>query len=67
MTPALQALGVPTPSSIRSLYEVAGGVGGPIMKDKLWFFADARHWISSSNQAGANYFFDANEVRSVSQ
>lgn len=61
VTPALQALGVPTPSSIRSLYEVAGGVGGPIVKDKLWFFADARHWVSASNQAGATYFFDAQE------
>jgi len=61
VTPAIQALGVPTPSSIRSLYEVAGGVGGPIKKDKLWFFLDARHWISATNQAGANYFFDANE------
>jgi len=61
VTPALQALGVPTPSSIRSLYEVAGGVGGPIIKDKLWFFADARHWVSASNQAGATYFFDGQE------
>src|SRR5205807_597890 len=57
VTPALQALGVPASSSIRSLYEVAGGVGGPIKKDKLWFFADARHWISSSYQAGANFFY----------
>jgi hypothetical protein len=62
VTPALQALGVPSSSSIRSLYEVAGGVGGPIKKDKLWFFADARHWISSSYQAGANFFYDANEA-----
>ena len=62
VTPALQALGVPASSSIRSLYEVAGGVGGPIKKDKLWFFADARHWISSSYQAGANFFYDANEA-----
>jgi carboxypeptidase family protein len=62
VTPALQGLGVPSPSSIRSLYEVAGGVGGPIKKDKLWFFADARHWISSSDQAGANFFYDANEA-----
>ncbi len=61
VTPALQGLGVPTPSSIRSLYEVAGGVGGPIIKDKLWFFADARHWVSASNQAGATYFFDSQE------
>jgi len=62
VTPALQALGVNGSSSIRSLYEVAGGIGGPIKKDKLWFFADARHWISSSNQAGANFFYDANEA-----
>src|SRR5438309_11680011 len=62
LTPALQALGVNGSSSIRSLYEVAGGVGGPIKKDKLWFFADARHWISSSNQAGANFFYDANDA-----
>ena len=62
VTPALQGLGVPSPSSIRSLYEVAGGVGGPIKKDELWFFADARHWVSSSNQAGANFFYDANEA-----
>jgi hypothetical protein len=62
VTPAIQALGVPTPASIRSLYEVAGGIGGPIKKDKLWFFLDARHWVSATNQAGANYFFDANEA-----
>jgi hypothetical protein len=62
ITPELHALGVPSPSSIRSLYEVAGGIGGRIKRDKLWFFADARHWISSSNQAGANFFYDANET-----
>src|SRR5690348_6607155 len=62
VTPALQALGVTTPSSIRSLYEVAGGVGGPIKKDKLWFFAEARHWISSANLAGDHYFYDAQET-----
>jgi hypothetical protein len=60
--PALQALGVPAPSSIYSLYEVAGGLGGPIIKDKLWFFADARHWVSSSYQAGDHYFYDAQET-----
>jgi hypothetical protein len=62
VTPALQALGVPAPSSIYSLYEVAGGIGGPIVKDKLWFFADARHWVSSSYQAGDHYFYDAQET-----
>jgi len=61
VTPAIAALGATTSSSIRSLYEVAGGLGGPIKKDKLWFFLDARHWVSASNQAGDHYFFDAQE------
>ncbi len=61
VTPAIAALGVPLPSTIRSLYEVAGGVGGPIKKDKLWFYVDGRHWITSNYQAGALYFYDANE------
>jgi hypothetical protein len=38
---------------------VAVGFGGPIVKDKLWFYADGRHWISESYQVG-NYF-NANE------
>ena len=60
MTPALAARGVNTTQpSIKKLYEIAGGFGGPILKDKLWFYADGRHWISESYQVG-NYF-DANE------
>ena len=55
ITPELKARGALTPSKIRKLYEVGGGVGGPIKRDKLWFFASARYWTSSSFQAG-NYF-----------
>jgi hypothetical protein len=55
ITPELQARGALTPSSIRKLYEVGGGFGGPIKRDKLWFFASARYWTSSSFQAG-NYY-----------
>jgi carboxypeptidase family protein len=55
ITPGLQERGALTPSKIRKLYEVGGGVGGPIKRDKLWFFASARYWTSSSYQAG-NYF-----------
>src|SRR5437764_11975896 len=45
ITPELQGLGVPSPSTIRSLYEVAGGIGGPINKAKLWFIVAARPCI----------------------
>ena len=46
--------------AIKSMYELAGGVGGAIVKDKLWYFVDARRWVSSLTQAGS--FFNANEA-----
>ncbi len=64
MSPSDTALGVPTPFTIRSLYEVAGGIGGPIKKDKLWFFADARQWENATNQIGVLEYYDANETAS---
>jgi hypothetical protein len=55
ITPELKARGALSPSDIRKNYEIGGGVGGPVLRDKLWFFASARYWVSSSYQA-ANYF-----------
>ena len=55
ITPELKARGALSPSDIRKNYEIGGGFGGPVKRDKLWFFASARYWISSSYQAG-NYF-----------
>jgi hypothetical protein len=52
---ALRARGVTTSPFIKASYELAGGVGGPIKRDTLWFFASARRWISQSYQPG-NYF-----------
>ncbi len=54
-------VGVTQAPRIRKLFEVAGGFGGPIQKDKLWFFVDSRHWASSVNQVGGTGFFDSNE------
>ena len=52
---ALRARGVTTSPFIKASYELAGGVGGPIRRDALWFFASARRWVSQSYQPG-NYF-----------
>jgi hypothetical protein len=49
---ALRARGATAGSDIRKLYEVAGGIGGPIRANKLWFYGSVRRWITTSNLAG---------------
>ena len=41
-TDALKAAGLVAPSSLQKAWDVNGSVGGPLMKDKLWYFATAR-------------------------
>ena len=41
-TPALQAAGLATPGSEIFNWDFTGGEGGPIKKDRLWFYATAR-------------------------
>ena len=55
LTSELQARGVTTDPSIKQRYDINGGFGGPIVRNKLWFFAGARHWTASDYQPG-NYF-----------
>ena len=52
---SLRARGVTVIADIRKRYDVGGGVGGPILRDKLWFFASSRYWITSTYVPG-NYF-----------
>ncbi|MBM3779195.1 MAG: TonB-dependent receptor [Acidimicrobiia bacterium] len=37
LTPELEARGITAPPKVLANYDVAGGFGGPILKDKLWF------------------------------
>ncbi len=41
-TPALQAAGLASPLSIIKLWDANAGLGGPIKKDRLWFFINYR-------------------------
>src|SRR6266850_433347 len=41
ITDELKSRGALLPSKIRKLYEIGGGFGGPIKRDKVWFFASA--------------------------
>jgi hypothetical protein len=52
---ALRARGAATPTTIRTLYEVGAGVGGPVKDDRLWYFLDSRRWVSSNFMSGLYY------------
>lgn len=52
---ALRERGAATSTELRALYEVAGGLGGPLKQDRLWYFVDSRRWKSSSTMPG-QYF-----------
>lgn len=45
----LQSLGLVAQNKIDNVYDINAGLGGPIIKDRLWFYASFRRW-------GANNF-----------
>ncbi len=51
----LRARGATLTGTVRHLYDVAFGAGGPLKRDRLWFYASARKYESSNFQAG-NYY-----------
>jgi hypothetical protein len=51
-TRELEQAGLRTPNSLKQLYDVNPGAGGPIVRDKLWFYAAARWQTSQSYVAG---------------
>jgi hypothetical protein len=57
LTPALIARGVPVQGKVRKLYDVGGGGGGPIRRDRLWFYASDRWWNNQAIVPGS--FFNA--------
>jgi hypothetical protein len=53
---SLQLLASPT--SLKTLYDFNGSIGGPIMKDKAWFYFTARKQTNQTYVAGL--FFNSN-------
>jgi len=51
LTPEIQAKGLTATNSIKQLWDVNPSFGGPIVQDKLWFFATYRYQISRQNIA----------------
>jgi hypothetical protein len=60
-TPALQAAGMLTPQKTLYLVEASLSNGGPIMKDRLWFFYNTRYSASGNSLPGIFYNLNAGD------
>jgi len=52
---SLRQRGVRATSKVKVVYDIGGGVGGPIAKDKLWFYTALRTWGNEIYTPGAFY------------
>jgi hypothetical protein len=59
LTPELEAAGLPEPNRMKEAHDINLSVGGPIMRDALWFYTSAR-WQQNQNYI-AGLFYNANE------
>jgi hypothetical protein len=59
LTPALRAQGIKDPS-LQKLWDVNGNAGGPLMKDRLWWFGSIRNYSTVENVAGFPIPFESN-------
>jgi hypothetical protein len=52
VTDALRARGIRAGNKEEYIYSSGGGVGGPIKRDRVWFFTSFRAWGTKEDQAG---------------
>ncbi len=58
LTPELKAQGLQAATPTNKVYDLNGAVGGPIRKDRIWYFANAR--TQGSTKIIANIFYNQN-------
>ena len=69
----LQTLGITQPPTLRKNWDSNGSMGGPILRDRLWFFANVRNWgnaavvsdIYANRYAGDASHWDYAENRDI--
>jgi hypothetical protein len=54
----LRSQGLNSVNSVKQVYDVNGALGGPLMRDRLWFFASGRRWGTTTGVA--NLYADSN-------
>lgn len=58
LTDDLRAQGLTSVNTVQKVYDFNGTIGGPVRKDRLWFFGTGRRWGTTTGVA--NLFADAN-------
>jgi hypothetical protein len=58
----LESFGITTAAEVDNIFRIGGQVGGPIMRDKIWFFGAIGRWGSRVRQPGA--YFNSLQGRS---
>lgn len=53
LTDEIKAFGITGAAEVQKIYRIGAQLGGPIMQDKIWFFAAIGRWGSRVNQPGA--------------
>lgn len=56
----LRRAGLRSPDEIRTLYDINPGFGGPLRRDKVWFYTSGRRAVASRWAAGEFYDKNAN-------
>jgi hypothetical protein len=59
LTPEIKALGLTAVNGVDDVYDINGAFGGPISKDKLWFYTAHRHWGDTTRVA--NVYLNATQ------
>jgi len=55
LTDELRNRGLPEPNEMKKAYDINPGVGGPIVRERLWFYSSAR-WQTNQNYIAGLYY-----------
>ena len=55
LTEAFKAAGLLSVNTVHKVYDINPGIGGPIVRDRLWFYLSVRKWTAQQYVAGMFY------------
>jgi hypothetical protein len=61
LTQELEDRGLPEPNEMKRAYDINPSVGGPLLRDRLWFYSSARWQVNQNYIAGLYYNANAGD------